>query len=215
MAAPIYKGGRPFFKPGIRTGNFTGLFNGSATPTNGTSGTLKGVAGPGSIYAKTDGSLFVNTNTKASPTWSLLSSAAAANLPAVLANVTTAAPTLTVSATYVMMGLGATATLTPVRAGRIEFTICGDITATNGQSATAQLSFGTGVAPVNGAAVVGTQVGSQIVQLALTGYLTTPFSLTAVVTGLTVGVAVWLDLALKSSSGNVSVTTVSVSGSEL
>lgn len=69
MSAPIYKGGRPFVKPGIRTGNSTGLFNTSGAPVDGTSGTLRGVAGPGSILMRTNGSVYVNTNTKASPTW--------------------------------------------------------------------------------------------------------------------------------------------------
>jgi hypothetical protein len=69
MAAPIYRGGRPFIKPGIRTGNNTGVFNTSSAPTDGTSGTLVGVAGPGSILMRTNGAVYVNTNTKASPTW--------------------------------------------------------------------------------------------------------------------------------------------------
>ncbi len=69
MSAPIYRGGRPFIKPGIRTGNNTGIFNTSSAPTDGTSGTLVGVAGPGSILMRTNGAVYVNTNTKASPTW--------------------------------------------------------------------------------------------------------------------------------------------------
>lgn len=69
MSAPIYRGGRPFIKPGIRTGNNTGVFNIAGAPVDGTSGTLVGVAGPGSILMRTNGSVYVNTNTKASPTW--------------------------------------------------------------------------------------------------------------------------------------------------
>jgi hypothetical protein len=213
--AYIYKGPRAYIKNGFRFGNNTGIFNGSAAPTSGTSGTLVNVAGPGSLYLRSSGVLYINTNTKASPTWSVIGSTGTASLPAILGTVTTAAPTLTTSATYVMMGLGGTASITPVLAGRIKLVINGNIVATNGQSATAQLSYGTGTAPVNGAAVTGTQIGSQIVQTALTGYLSTPFSLTAVISGLTVGTAYWLDLALKSSSGNVSVTTVGVSAMEL
>ncbi len=213
--AYIYKGPRAYIKNGFRFGNNTGIFNTSGAPTSGTSGTLVNVAGPGSLLLRSNGTIYVNTNTKASPTWSVIGSTASASLPAVLANVTTAAPTLTASATYVHMGLGATASITPVLAGRIAFTISGDIASTNGNSATTQLSFGTGTAPTNGTAFTGTQVGSQVVQTALTGYLVTPFSLTAVVTGLTVGTAYWLDLVLKSSSGNATVTTVSVSAMEI
>lgn len=213
--AYIYKGPRAYIKNGFRFGNNTGIFNIAGTPVNGTSGTLAGVAGPGSLLMSANKTLYQNSNTKASPTWSVIGSTAAASLPAILANVTTAAPTPTASASYVMMGLGATASITPVLAGRIQIDICGNIVATNGNTATAQLSYGTSTAPVNGAAVTGTQVGSQIAQLALTGYLSSPFSLTAVVSGLTVGTAYWLDLALKSSSGNASVTQVSVSACEL
>jgi len=69
MAAPIYKGGRPFFKPGIRFGNNVLHLAGSATPTNGTSGTGAGQAGPGSVYSAATGIVFVNQGTKASPFW--------------------------------------------------------------------------------------------------------------------------------------------------
>ena len=42
----------------------------AAAPTNGTSGTLAGFAGPGSLLIRTDTpTLYQNTNTKASPTW--------------------------------------------------------------------------------------------------------------------------------------------------
>ncbi len=70
MSAPIYRGGRPFIKPGIRTGNATGLFNVSGAAVNGTSGTAAGAAGPGSILMSTSGLVYVNTGTKASPVWS-------------------------------------------------------------------------------------------------------------------------------------------------
>lgn len=69
MAASVYRGGRPFVKPGIRFGNNTGIFNLSGAPVNGTSGSFVGVAGPGSILLSTNGSHYINTNTKASPTW--------------------------------------------------------------------------------------------------------------------------------------------------
>jgi len=47
------------------------LFTGADAPTNGTSGTGAGKAGPGSMYFRTNGSVYSNTNTKASPTWVL------------------------------------------------------------------------------------------------------------------------------------------------
>ena len=49
-------------------GYHVGLFVGSGQPTDGT--TLAGVAGPSSLYFRTDaGVVYINTNTKASPTW--------------------------------------------------------------------------------------------------------------------------------------------------
>jgi hypothetical protein len=53
-------------------------YTGSGAPTNGSSGTGVNVAGPGSFYIRTsNGAVYVNTNTKASPTWSQLGSVAA------------------------------------------------------------------------------------------------------------------------------------------
>ncbi len=69
MAAPIYRGGYPYIAPGVRMGDNTGVFHIAGAPTDGTSGTLVGIAGPGSILMRTNGSVYVNTNTKASPTW--------------------------------------------------------------------------------------------------------------------------------------------------
>lgn len=51
------------------------VFNlvGTGAPTNGTSGTAAGLAGPGSTYTDyTNKKVYVNTNTLASPTWDLL-----------------------------------------------------------------------------------------------------------------------------------------------
>ena len=52
-------------------------FTGTAAPVNGAAGTGFGVAGPGSLYFRTDGAVYANTNTKASPTWTQLGSVAA------------------------------------------------------------------------------------------------------------------------------------------
>lgn len=50
---------------------------GSGVPTNGVSGTGAGVAGPGSQYTDfTNANLYINGNTKASPTWKLVTRAA-------------------------------------------------------------------------------------------------------------------------------------------
>lgn len=117
-------------------------------------------------------------------------------------------PTQTNSGTYVMMGLAGA--ITPVKTGKILAILSGDVTATNGNTATMQLSFGTGAAPANAAAVTGTQYANQPTFTALTGLLTVPFSLQGITAAQALGTALWFDLALKSSSGNVSVTNLSL-----
>ena len=78
MAAPIYKGGAPFQKVHTRFKNSVCAFivpTTAAAPTNGTSGTGAGKAGPSSVAADALGNIYVNTGTKASPTWSLVQAA--------------------------------------------------------------------------------------------------------------------------------------------
>lgn len=51
------------------------LFSGAGAPTNGTTGTGAGFAAPGSIYVRastTNSKAYINTNTKASPTWTVV-----------------------------------------------------------------------------------------------------------------------------------------------
>lgn len=55
----------------LNTGNFIVVLNAAGAPTNGTTGA--NVAGPGSLYIDiTAGKLYINTNTKASPTWTVV-----------------------------------------------------------------------------------------------------------------------------------------------
>src|SRR5215467_4243923 len=52
--------------------NDIGWFTTSGVPVNGTSGTLAGFAGPGSqLWDLTGKTMYVNTGTKASPTWTV------------------------------------------------------------------------------------------------------------------------------------------------
>ena len=50
------------------------IFTANGSPTNGTNGTFAGVAGPGALLLTTEPALYQNTNTKASPTWSVIES---------------------------------------------------------------------------------------------------------------------------------------------
>lgn len=51
------------------------LTTGAGAPTNGTSGTGAGLTGKGSLHTDaTNGKLYINTGTKASPTWTVVGS---------------------------------------------------------------------------------------------------------------------------------------------
>jgi hypothetical protein len=53
------------------------IFTGTGAPTNGTTGTGAKFAPPGSLYIRSSGAnskLFINTNTTASPTWTVVGS---------------------------------------------------------------------------------------------------------------------------------------------
>lgn len=68
-------GGQPLkiAKADVRMTNEICILNGAGAPTNGVTGAT--FAGPGSLYIdKTAGKLYINTNTKASPTWTVVGS---------------------------------------------------------------------------------------------------------------------------------------------
>lgn len=82
------------FEGGIGLGGNVQLFRGSGAPTNGTSGTGAGEAGPGSLYWRTsNGALYTNTNTQASPTWAAIGTVAADTVGATELGVTAGANT--------------------------------------------------------------------------------------------------------------------------
>jgi hypothetical protein len=63
---PILEGGN------VIDTNQAVVYKGAAAPVDGTSGTLANIALPGDLYVDTRASnieLYINTNTKASPTW--------------------------------------------------------------------------------------------------------------------------------------------------
>lgn len=120
------------------------------------------------------------------------------------------------STTFTM--LGAAGSITPKATGVILIVINGD-----GRNATAadgykvQISYGTGSAPTNGAALTGTQVGGAVTcsrAQAAAGQV--PFSTNAIVTGLTVGTAYWIDLAFATVvGGTATIADISLSVIEL
>lgn len=131
------------------------------------------------------------------------------------------APTST--SAFTMQGLAAT--VTPIKTGNVLVVITGTVVSPTGTAAgngvKVQLSYGTGTAPTNGAALTGTQTGA-VVQYTNPTTVTAadvhiPFSATAVLTGLTLGVAYWLDLAAEAVAtvSSMGVATLSTTAVEL
>lgn len=69
MGADLFRNLRVPFFPAIQLKNRVRIMTGSAAPSDGTSGTGAGKAGPGSLYLRTNGTMYQNAGTTASPTW--------------------------------------------------------------------------------------------------------------------------------------------------
>jgi hypothetical protein len=112
-----------------------------------------------------------------------------------------------------MEGFGGTCRLTPLYSTRVEATF---VMALNNSgvlgSMSGQISAGTPASgsPSNGAAVTGTQYGFPVVisnQSVANDAL--PYTVTAIVTGLTAGTSYWFDIAMAAGANNVVVPSVS------
>jgi hypothetical protein len=113
-----------------------------------------------------------------------------------------------------MAGLGGT--ITPVRSGNIFVTISGTgWNSTVGQRFGVGIRYGTGTAPVNGAALVGTVVTGTQYGTMYAASANMPFSLSAVITGLTLGTPIWIDLAYLATAGTTTLYQVTVAAFEL
>lgn len=135
-------------------------------------------------------------------------------ISAVTTQATPSDPALTASTTGVMMGL--TVAITPVRSGKLLILVSGDCTdSVISDGCSMQIRFGTGTAPVNGAALTGTAAGSVVKANDAAAAGRTPFNLNAIVTG-TLNVANWVDISLAAiTGGNANVFDISVSLVEL
>jgi hypothetical protein len=109
-------------------------------------------------------------------------------------------PAGTTSATYVMMGMNLI--ISPEIATAAWITADGQITnsANNGETDVV-VCYGTGAAPVNGAAQAGTILGQPSRYKATAANDFVPFSLTSLATGLVNGTTYWIDLAVKAVGG--------------
>lgn len=118
------------------------------------------------------------------------------------------------TAAYTMQGLAGS--ITPGRSGSILVIISGYFvgsTVTAGDGILLQMSYGTGGAPSNAGALAGTQIGA-IMQYknentVVAADVSQPFSMQSVITGLTVGTAVWMDIAAKSIA---TISSVGIAG---
>mgnify|MGYP001590177998 FL=1 len=128
---------------------------------------------------------------------------------------TPADPTGTTSTTAVMMGLAGS--LTALGSLRFLIMLSGDCSNnTTADGVDVQLSYGTGAAQANGGALAGTQIGGKVRFTALTGVLTVPFALQAVVSSLTLGTAYWIDAAVNAvTAGTASISNLSLTVVEL
>lgn len=132
---------------------------------------------------------------------------------------TPADPTGTTDTTGKMMGLAGS--ITPITTGRLLIIISGNLTnstAAAGDGAKAQIRYGTGSAPANAAALTGTTVGNQVSSVLerATASDLQAFTCQAIVTGLTIGTAYWIDIALAAIVGGTGqAKNLSVSVAEI
>lgn len=113
-------------------------------------------------------------------------------------------PTGTSSTTFVQLGLAGS--ITPVTSGMLSFQFTGTV----GQTGTpgdciAEITYGTGTAPTNGAAQTGSVAGRYNVVTPPATY-TTSIMLQGFVTGLTLSTAYWFDVALAANTGATTCT---------
>jgi hypothetical protein len=128
---------------------------------------------------------------------------------------TPANPTATSSNTLVMAGLAGS--LTPNTTGKVMVVISGIGTNNSTGGFEAQISYGTGTAPVNGAALAGTQVGNVSVYAPSVAGTDIPFTCIAIISGLTLATAYWIDLAFAraSAAGSTLLGNLSISAYEI
>ena len=177
----------------------------SAIPTTATAGFLyipasagKPTATPTTYFGtplssdSTDNSLYYYTNSNWRSTTGATATSPIAN------------PVTTTSTTGVMMGIGASCSITPRKSGTILVIVTGDMdNATAADGAGIQIRYGTGTAPINGAALTGTTAGGLIkmTNVATVTGSRSPFSSNAIVAGLTIGTAYYIDVSLAAITG--------------
>jgi hypothetical protein len=131
---------------------------------------------------------------------------------------TIAVPSQTTSTTFVQMGLGTSCKFTPTQTGTVLIFINGTLTNNTISDVTrAELTYGTGTAPSNGAAQTGTAIAVTNNFSALAANAQTPSTLAYVISGLSLSTAYWFDAAVdvNAGTGGYSGTNVGCSAFEL
>lgn len=125
-------------------------------------------------------------------------------------------PTGTGSTTPVMMGLAGT--ITPRSTGRVLIIISGQLAeSTNNRGAVTQIRWGIGAAPTNAAALTGTALGGTVNMFQSSSTIIFPVNLQGIVTGLTIGTAIWIDVSLArvGVSGTATISNISLTALEV
>jgi hypothetical protein len=105
--------------------------------------------------------------------------------------------------------------ITPATTGRVLVTVTGLVSnGTASHATTIQPYYGSGTPPVNQAATAGTALGASAVYLQLIGGSGQSFTQNAIITGLTVGTAYWVDLGAFDNVGTSTMTAVSITLTE-
>lgn len=137
-------------------------------------------------------------------------------------NISSAVTAPNSTSVYQMMGLAGS--IQPVTTGIVEITISGTVNAPSGTTATIgssfQISMGSGTAPGNNTTLTGTQYGipqsdMNAATITAADYFR-PFSISCIVSGLTIGTTYWIDLAAKAlgTASDHSFSTVSITAIE-
>ncbi len=127
--------------------------------------------------------------------------------------------TTTSVGTFVMAGYGAAFAFTPLVSTRCLISVNGYCyqSVTLGNSMQIKLYYGTGTAPVAGAAATGTQVPGTTLLVATSDQLgyALPFSFTGIASGLAIGTAYWVDIQFATGAGTGNMPSPAFSALEI
>jgi hypothetical protein len=128
---------------------------------------------------------------------------------------TAASPTGTTSSSYVMMGLAIY--ITPTVTGRLKVSLAGFAkNGTAGSGCRFAVRYGTGTAPTNGSASVGSTMGLALDATSDAANSALPFCADGMMTGLTLGTQYWIDVSLlRLTSGTATLSNLTYTAIEL